>query len=675
MTWMLREAVVTSQLGRATVAPQAGLIEDSILFSPIILHHLRTTMESGDISDEPHTLATNDKPAAGPTPSASIYHPLPAGNFFRFLRLEPGNGTDPLRGKLEILAIDEVVDEYEAISYVWGDPTVTEVITCNDVAINVTTNLADALRSFRFTNKKRVLWADAICINQQDIEERGSQVQRMDQVYMKAKHVLAWLGRDPDILAKECFYRIEETNKYLDSRFIDKPPETLPKSHPICQDRKSWLPVDTFLKLPYFRRVWVVQEVALAKDCELWWGTEHLSVAQLFEFANWYLCVYDLRKMLKTLNLRWERPAERISGLLLTVYRHYSLKALWRFYLPLIGWCSSVQQSEQEPRLIPLLWIASGMETTDPRDRVYALIGIPLARTPHGETVVKPNCNLSMEEVYFETACALLQNEYEAPWLLSFAERNDRKSVLDHRSPSWIPTWHIRPNVMGISNDQCLAGGIAQGLPAFVDYDSKTLQVTGSIFDKIVWLSDYIEYDDLVLDPSDWSDEVRASGKPLIVTLWELVSAFKRVAADDFALTMVAGRIGPNFLSERPSPLGSFIEHFVLYLEHATARKAIPEDETVRLRLYDIELTLSASANRRLAVTEGGHLALVSGAITRVGDVCCVIVGMRMPFILTPVGEKRYRLVCQSYIRGFMKGEIAQEIEEGVREKEVIIIA
>lgn len=86
--------------------------------------------------------------------------------------------------------------DYEAISYVWGDPESTETIYCNGLQLKITVNLAHGLRHIRYVSKARTLWADAICIDQNNAKERGHQVQLMANIYTNAREVRVWLGQD-----------------------------------------------------------------------------------------------------------------------------------------------------------------------------------------------------------------------------------------------------------------------------------------------------------------------------------------------------------------------------------------------------------------------------------------------------------------------------------------------
>ena len=86
---------------------------------------------------------------------------------------------------------------YEAHLYAWGDPHAIRPIAVNGREFQVTKNLENALRSLRRVDDRlRVLWIDALCINQQHNEEKKNQVAHMDVVYKKATNVLIWLGKE-----------------------------------------------------------------------------------------------------------------------------------------------------------------------------------------------------------------------------------------------------------------------------------------------------------------------------------------------------------------------------------------------------------------------------------------------------------------------------------------------
>ena len=122
----------------------------------------------------------------------------------RLLCLQPGSFAEPLQCQLcpvDIIQYEGVVIHeskervsYEALSYTWGKPVFTRLLTCNGLVYPITQNLFSALQHLRLPNVVRYLWLDAVCINQHDNSEKSSQVGRMMDIYHKAQRVIVWLG-------------------------------------------------------------------------------------------------------------------------------------------------------------------------------------------------------------------------------------------------------------------------------------------------------------------------------------------------------------------------------------------------------------------------------------------------------------------------------------------------
>jgi hypothetical protein len=91
------------------------------------------------------------------------YEELPTGDCIRIIALAPGQGDEPIRCSLKAVNHDDIVGQYECISYVWGDPAVVVDIICDGKRLPVTQSLRDALRRFRHTDEERVMWADGEC--------------------------------------------------------------------------------------------------------------------------------------------------------------------------------------------------------------------------------------------------------------------------------------------------------------------------------------------------------------------------------------------------------------------------------------------------------------------------------------------------------------------------------
>lgn len=127
---------------------------------------------------------------------------LPVGSI-RLLRLMPHQDEDaPIRCRLFNYPLhdsDKGTHLYETLSYVWGSSDRPQSILLGDYDFPVTANLLAALKRLRDRFLERVVWVDAICINQKDVEERSRQVQAMAMIYAKSSRVLVWLGQaEPD---------------------------------------------------------------------------------------------------------------------------------------------------------------------------------------------------------------------------------------------------------------------------------------------------------------------------------------------------------------------------------------------------------------------------------------------------------------------------------------------
>jgi Heterokaryon incompatibility protein (HET) len=127
---------------------------------------------------------------------------LSAPRSIRLLSLCPSaNYGADLEVKLFEVSLDHLSvnnQEYEALSYVWGARKSTQPLVCNDGLLWVTPNCESALRHLRMNDTTRLLWIDAICIDQQEnkqgVEERNTQVPLMGAIYAKAARTICWLG-------------------------------------------------------------------------------------------------------------------------------------------------------------------------------------------------------------------------------------------------------------------------------------------------------------------------------------------------------------------------------------------------------------------------------------------------------------------------------------------------
>ncbi|KAE9376863.1 HET-domain-containing protein, partial [Stipitochalara longipes BDJ] len=174
-------------------------------------------------------------------------------NEIRLLTLLPNDEKDHVCCTLKHVSLINP-PEYVALSYCWGDQSITTEITINGVSVQVTANLESALRHL-FCHYK-CLWVDAICINQQDKTERSQQLLWMGSIYRRSEKVAAWVGQEVndsglavDFMQNFQSYQPNGRERAEQPVEVNLPPTT----------HSAFL---RLLNQPYWRRVWIIQEIA-----------------------------------------------------------------------------------------------------------------------------------------------------------------------------------------------------------------------------------------------------------------------------------------------------------------------------------------------------------------------------------------------------------------------------
>jgi hypothetical protein len=182
--------------------------------------------------------------------SSYRYLPLPSkSEYIRLLCLLPNKSeAEPLRCKLHKYSLQKSgprTHRYEALSYVWGNPRETLPIYIDKDQFLVTVNLHAALSRLRDHSFERIIWVDAICIDQKTPEEQGQQVQLMAKIYSNAHCVIVWLGE-----------KTEDTDGALEDIRLAANKELTAHSEKDINQRA----VLSLLQRPWFQRIWVREQ-------------------------------------------------------------------------------------------------------------------------------------------------------------------------------------------------------------------------------------------------------------------------------------------------------------------------------------------------------------------------------------------------------------------------------
>ncbi|KAM5355518.1 hypothetical protein ACJ41O_002164 [Fusarium nematophilum] len=162
---------------------------------------------------------------------------------------------------------------YEALSYTWGDPQPTVRILVNGLPCWISANLFAALRQLRARERDRVLWTDAICINQNDLKEKAAQVGMMFSIYLKAYRVIVWLGQaSPE---EEYLFGLLTT---YGTRGVDGIRGDLD------EPRARRAACELIETKPWFQRTWTRQEVHAAHEVHMACGNQSCTFED-FQFV------------------------------------------------------------------------------------------------------------------------------------------------------------------------------------------------------------------------------------------------------------------------------------------------------------------------------------------------------------------------------------------------------
>lgn len=156
------------------------------------LHDVEEEEDEFNVKNEPD--GSGDTHSNSLSDQQAIYRPLPQGTI-RLLHLHPGRHDEDVRCELVIASLD-AEPRYEAVSYWWGYSFDRLKISLNGTSFWIGQNLAECLQNIRHHDRPRVLWVDALCINQADSAEKGVQIEVMAQIYQSASRTLIWLGND-----------------------------------------------------------------------------------------------------------------------------------------------------------------------------------------------------------------------------------------------------------------------------------------------------------------------------------------------------------------------------------------------------------------------------------------------------------------------------------------------
>ncbi|KAF2797554.1 hypothetical protein K505DRAFT_298205 [Melanomma pulvis-pyrius CBS 109.77] len=563
------------------------------------------------------------------------YKPLGENRSIRLLRLLRGRNQDGLRGKLEHVSLDSVKDKntFKALSYVWGNPLKPFLVDVGDSdTVRITAALFFALKRLRKEKSSVKLWADGICIDQENDEEKNHQVRLMPDIYKSAQRVYAWLGNEEDRsdLAIDCLLDINER-----SQSSKQPAKPLLPS----EDSLAWDAIVKFFGRSWFRRVWVVQELVLPRSIIMLCGDRRCHWDEIYVPAN--LCATEAN----------EPSVAQIVAPILSLGR---LR---------IAYHSREDVFERE-----LLSLFKAFEHTGAsrcRDKLYAFLGLA--------------CDSDDPDFYADYAAPLeaVVQKYAGV----FVRRGKGLELLYHagvsdstsstRFPSWIPNWVTTTYPRTISTWQSNSGPFTAGLNNGEDIQvlpgsSGILSTMAYIVDEIVEVgqisfagSDEMKYFKGIFSILERISSYPTGENPRDIP-WKVPIGDARYLPDkrqkevDFRISYQALR---EYMQRGNQTTDQSTEIIKIRALAKLKQYFFRHEELTRL-MWEYFLTAREFAGRfvnaKVCITSKGYVGIVPGR-ARVGSLITVFHGSVVPFIVEKTNDlDYYRLIGEGYIHGIM---------------------
>lgn len=580
----------------------------------------------------------------------------------RLLEVLPGELGDDIKCKLQTTPIQSPLP-YDALSYVWDGGEYD--ITCDGRPFKIKSNLADAIRRIRHPTSSRLIWADAICINQEDDEEKNAQVMVMKTIYENSHQVLIWLGKDEDSNAEVAISLFVKAYRHAKNESgCNEPRPSQIRVEPPSWDRNTdwgfpsrddaqWKALIDFINRRWFKRVWIIQEASFTEKAVMLIGFTGLKIAFLRVcVGTLWLTLKGYRMMLRDLN------------------SFDNILFIWRSRAP-----------RTQP-LLNLLLSVRNFSSTKPHDKVYALLGL----SDEGQNLdAYPRLQVNYKrkdfhDVYRDTVRHLIENPNPNSGVnrhlgvLNLVQNLEPTQTVDLQKSSWVPAWDASGQSWLLAwqtwAQQNFYASKSMDASLRLSSDDKILVLKGLVVDKIAFKSMALAR------VGNNSKEMWAA----IIHLWTVVQESGELGAkyadleDSFARTLTVSE-----------PVDRFLRDPIIFNKHDLAAYWLI-CETIATQIGEQDSSLQGGARirpqakasskergnafgrtvcrrRSFFTTESGFMGIGMEAI-REGDQVCVLFGGITPFILRKQDETHI-LIGECYVEGLMKGEAIDLLQSG----------
>ncbi|KAK6725133.1 hypothetical protein SNK04_003938 [Fusarium graminearum] len=501
----------------------------------------------------------------------------------RFLALHPGAPQDPLAGTLFIDDLDQdwELPYYEALSYCWGDQSSPDTIILKEQIwsdgggnLDIGRNLASALRQLRHSKEERIIWCDAICINQQDLAERSSQGYNM-----------AW----PRNLLEYCRHGYSSLD--TEDPLFRGSDGSLPLS------REQWTAIEHLLDLDWHKRLWTYQEVGLAdqETCAVRLGCEEM-LWTVFKDRLQFVSTFKQGEP----SLRCDPVTYSLNVATFTIKANANLMSIAAGGL-----------------MLPVL-SASLFECSDARDRVFACLGF-----------VEPEVVQAIEVDYTKSAKQVFTSV-----CLDSLVRHQSLEFLGYCKAPTSPTWV--PDLEKAFGTPFFDGNVApRSIPEASLIEPGVLEVAGVLCDELVGIPRPLPAKSLIQSPVEYLQGVADAVKRLSRSdllhndthFNQLIMAVTYGRVQDHYIE----KLGPLSGSLVPS-LKDWRNRIRVLIDGDLSDGDGTEQREIDERF--MRSVPGGSASRCVKTRKGTFVRVPQGSIE--GDLVAVILGLEQPLVLRP---------------------------------------
>ncbi|KAH8587866.1 heterokaryon incompatibility protein-domain-containing protein [Bisporella sp. PMI_857] len=647
---------------------------------------------------------------------SELYTPLDSTREIRLLRLHSRSSSSktssvqieenvPIYCDLYPVAFHEARNQgYEALSYTWGTSKDPLSIQVNGTEVPVTRNLHVALQHLRVETSEVVLWVDALCINQMNEKEKNEQVNMMRDIYAYAKSTRVWLG--PVVkTSDEIMVQLAQIGKtVIDCGAFDlfirmttlsiKDPsgavQAEEQATKLVEDMldRSLAQLEDSLRLltgfcdllsrPYWSRVWILQEIVVSRNVEVYCGKLKIGFAFLHAAMLYiiYMQTFLSTQLVKPLTALLEASADgnfppdcelkaqfdSVNSTEIPPSASLVSGMRLRYHDP------AQESGETKPNLIQLLARTRvGREATDPRDRIWALLGMA-ADTEVLRIIPNYADTNSCAAVYCNAAHAMIASGHID--ILAFSQWSKKDPMI----PSWVPDWReeVKQPFGQLPWDTPYSASGSTKLPEHLDQTVLShLKINGFLVDSIEslrpqcndgeWLSMqhrhaaciYLQH---IMSLCQISDEkLVKSGVEIYADPSVRERAYQHLPVADLYST---GFVRRATIDECHLGHAEVITDYIQRKNHGPSAGA-PVTNTFR----SYYIMMGQQIERRPFVTMKGFVGLAPKHAEE-GDVIVIFPGARFPYVLRRCDDGKYVLVGETFVYGIMYGELVTEGRE-----------